>query len=146
MPGTIFDIDVIAAADLEVMSVADGENIYARGDDGHHAYIVSSGAVEIRCVEHVVEVISPGEIFGGLTLLDNQPRACSAVAAGNVELIAINRSLFEALLRDDPEFAQTVMQLVVRRLRAAFRMLDQPAAGTPVEPAAIPFPPSRASA
>lgn len=135
MSDTTFDIDVIAAADLDVITLSDGQTVYARGDDGDHAYMVRRGSVEIRCAGHCIEVISPGEIFGGLTLLDNQPRICSAVAIGEVEVIAISRSMFETLIRDDPDFAQTVMQLVVRRLRAAFAMLDQPHTDVQIEPA-----------
>lgn len=135
MSDTTFDIDVIAAADLDVISLSDGQPVYARGDDGDYAYMVRRGTVEIRCAGHAIEIISPGELFGGLTLLDNQPRICSAVAIGDVEVIAISRSMFEALVRDDPDFAHTMMKLVVRRLRATFALLEQPHTDPQAEPA-----------
>jgi CRP-like cAMP-binding protein len=124
MAGTTFDIEVIAAADLDVIALGDGAEVFARGDLGDHAYIVRSGIVEIHCVGKVIETISPGEIFGGVTLLDNQPRLCTAVARGDVEIMPIDRPMFETLVRDDPDFALTVMQLVVRRLRATLTRLD----------------------
>lgn len=136
MAGTTFDIEVIAAADLDVIALRDGAEIYARGDPGDNAYIVRSGTVEIRCLRNVIETISPGEIFGGVTLLDNQPRLCTAVARGDTEVMPIDRSLFETLVRDDPDFALTVMQLVVRRLRATLTRLDDAIEDTTMAPAA----------
>lgn len=129
---TTVDIEVIAAADLGTIGLFDGGVVYSRGDSGDRAFVVRSGRVEIRGVGSAIEVIAPGEIFGEMALLDDQPRSCSAVAIGDTELIPISRSLFHALVRDDPEFALTVMRLVVRRLRAALAQLDAAARDLPL--------------
>jgi len=144
MVGTTIDIEVIAAADLGTVGLFDGGVVYSRGDSGDCAYVVRTGKVEIRGVGCAIEVIAPGEIFGEMALLDDQPRSCSAVAVGDAELIPINRSLFRALVLDDPEFALTIMRLIVRRLRAALAQLDASSQGLPFAP---PVPPvsSRAS-
>jgi CRP/FNR family transcriptional regulator, cyclic AMP receptor protein len=134
MPGTTFDIEVIAAADLGVRGLGNGGVVYAKGDPGDCAYIVRSGKVEMRSAGCPIEVMKPGEIFGEMELLDNQPRSCWAVALSDAEIMPINRWLFEALIRDDPEFARTITQLVVRRLRAAFAQLDDPAHGPALQP------------
>jgi CRP-like cAMP-binding protein len=124
MIDTTFDVDVIAAAEGEVLSFVDGEVIHRRGDAAERAYIVKSGKVELRQKGRSVETISVGEIFGELALLDDTPRVAAAVAVGAVEAIAIDRPLFIALLRDDPEFALTVMRLLARRLRATTAMFE----------------------
>ena len=49
-------------------------------------------------------------------------------------MIPIPRSLFHALVRDDPDFALTIMRLVVRRLRAALAKLDGSAGDLPLAP------------
>ena len=72
MPGTTFDIEVIAAADLGVVSLFDGGVVFARGDAADCAYIIQSGSVEIRGVGCSIEVIGPGEIFGAAALLDDR--------------------------------------------------------------------------
>ena len=124
MTGTTFDIDVIAAGAAETQSFHDGAAIFRPGERGDCAYIIKSGTVEMREKGRAVEVISPGEIFGELALLDDEPRTASAVAAGPVEAIPIDRPLFEVLMRDDPDFALTIVHLLARSLRATMRTLE----------------------
>lgn len=138
MVGTTIDIEVIAAADLGTLDHFDGSVVYSRGDSGDHAYVVRTGRVEIRGVGCAIEMIMPGEIFGEMALLDDRPRSCSAVALGDTELIPISRSLFHALVLDDPEFALTIMRLIVRRLRAALTQLDASSQDLPLAPPAAP--------
>lgn len=138
MRETAFDMGVLAGADLGVVTLADGGVIYAKGDDGDQAYIVRRGSVELRCLDHSVEVVGPGEILGIAAVLDGGPRFSTAVARGGTELIPLSRSIVEALLSDDPEFASAVTALMVRRLRAAFAGLDRTYADIQAEPSVTP--------
>jgi CRP/FNR family cyclic AMP-dependent transcriptional regulator len=124
MIGTTFDVEVIAAGNGEAATFADGDVIHRRGEAADHAFIVKRGSVEIRQKGRAVETIAVGEIFGELALLDDEPRGASAVAVGDVELIAIDQRMFTTLLRDDPEFALTVLRLLARRLRATTAMFE----------------------
>jgi len=38
-----------------------------------------------------------------MALIDNEPRSASAVAVGEVELIPIDRAMFQVLMRNDPD-------------------------------------------
>ena len=118
MIDTTYDVDVIAAGNGATMIFSHGDIIHRRGEAGDCAFIVKSGKVEIRQKGRAVETVSAGEIFGELALLDDEPRDATAAAVGSVEVITIDRPLFVALLRDDPEFALTVTRLLARRLRA----------------------------
>ncbi len=122
--GTTFDIDVIAAGAGEARTFADGVAIFRPHEHGDCAYIVKSGKVEMREKGRAVEVVCPGEIFGELALLDDEPRTATAVACGEVEVISIDRALFEALMQDDPEFALTIVRLLARSLRATMLTLE----------------------
>ena len=124
MIDTMFDVEVIAAAEGKTLRFSDGATIHERGDVAEHAYIVKRGKVEIRPKGRAVETIAPGEIFGELALLDHEPRGAGAVAVGEVELVTIDRSVFATLLRDDPDFALTVLRLLARRLRATTAMFE----------------------
>lgn len=123
MPGTTFDVEAIAAADGAVIAHRDGAVIYEEGETGDCAYIVKRGEVEIRHAGQAVETIAVGEIFGEMALIDGDTHGASAVAVGDVELLAIDRDLFGALIRDDHDFALAIMCLLARRLRATFAML-----------------------
>lgn len=123
MSGTTFDVEAIAAANGAVIAYPDRAVIYMKGETGDCAYIVKSGKVEIRGAGQTIETIGVGEIFGEMALIDGDTHSASAVAVGPVELLAIDRDLFDALIRDDYEFALAVMHLLARRLRAAVAML-----------------------
>jgi CRP-like cAMP-binding protein len=123
MPGTTFDVDVIEAGEGRVIALVDGGRVFSRGDRGDCAYIVKRGRVELRADGRAIDVVCPGEIFGHTALIDGAPHDATAVAIGGAEVIAIDGSVFNALLFDDGDFALAVMRLTARHLRAAMGML-----------------------
>jgi CRP/FNR family cyclic AMP-dependent transcriptional regulator len=125
MSDTTFDVEAIAAAESKVLVFGDGVSIYRRHERGDCAYIIGRGQIEISQRGRAVEIMQPGEIFGEMALIDNEPRTASAVALGQVELIPIDRPLFVVLVRDDPDFAKTIIHLLARRLRAAMNLLER---------------------
>ena len=125
MNDTTFDVDVIAEAEMRVLVFGDGASIYRRHERGDCAYIIRSGQVEISERGRAVEIMRPGEIFGEMALIDKEARTASAIALGEVELIPIDRPMFQVLVRDDPDFAQTIINLLARRLRAAMNLLER---------------------
>ena len=131
MNETVFDVDVIASSGSAVLIFVDGVAIHQRGDEGRRAYIVKRGNVELRQRGRPVETIGPGEIFGEASLITGSPQVDSAIAVGDVELLPIDRSLFDVLMRDDEDFAGTVMRLLARRLRAQAEMFERCVADLP---------------
>jgi CRP-like cAMP-binding protein len=125
MSDTTFDVEAIAAAESRVLVFGSGASIYRRHEKGDCAYIIRRGQIEINEQGRAVEIMQPGEIFGEMALIDHEPRTASAVALGEVELIPIDRSLFQALIRDDADFSLTILHLLARRLRAAMNLLEQ---------------------
>jgi CRP-like cAMP-binding protein len=133
MTGTIFDVDVIASSGSAALTFVDGVTIHRRGDEGCCAYIVKRGSVELRQRGRPVERIGPGEIFGEASVITGAPQLDTAVAIDDVELLPIDRGLFDVLLRDDEDFAQTVMRLLARRLRATAEMFERCVDDLPAE-------------
>ncbi len=125
MNGTIFDVDVIASSGSAVLIFIDGVAIHHRGDAGRCAYIVKRGSVELRQRGRSVETIGPGEIFGEASLITGAPQLDTAIAVGDVELLPIDRNFFDVLVRDDEDFARTVMRLLARRVRATAEVFER---------------------
>jgi CRP/FNR family transcriptional regulator, cyclic AMP receptor protein len=127
-----FDVEAIAAGERRVLPFASGGVIYQAGDDGDCAYIIKRGRVELRQKGRPVDVLRAGEIFGEMGMINGGPRMSTAVAAEFCELVPIDARLFASLIRDDNEFALTVMRLMARRHRATIEMfercLDKPVA------------------
>lgn len=99
-----------------------GKRIFAKGDPGTGLMGVLSGAVRIRIEsadgkEIVLNVIRPGEIFGEIALLDGHPRTADAVAMTNCELIVIDRREFISYLRNQPNIALKIIEILCSRLR-----------------------------
>ncbi len=125
MHDTIFDVDAIASSGSASLFYADGAIIHQRGDEGGCAYIVKRGSVELRQRGRPVETIGVGEIFGETCVITGAPRATTAVARGDVELLLIDSELFTVLVRDDEDFSRTVMRLLARQLHAVSEMFER---------------------
>jgi NADH dehydrogenase len=67
---------------------ASGDYIFRQGDPGTSFYVIEKGEVEVfRRVEgknsdEVIAVLGPGDFFGEVALIDNQPRSASIRARG----------------------------------------------------------------
>ena len=99
-----------------------GKRIFAKGDPGTGLMGVLSGAVRISIEsvsgkEIVLNVIRPGQIFGEIALLDGHPRTADAVAMSDCELIVIDRREFIAFLRNEPNIALKIIEILCGRLR-----------------------------
>lgn len=123
MQDTTFDVDVIEAGEGKAIAFPHGGVVFVRGERGDCAYIVKRGSIELRADDRAVDVVRPGEIFGQTALIDEEPRDASAVAVGEAEVVAIDRPVFTALLRDDSDFALAIVRLTTRHLRAAMGLL-----------------------
>jgi len=119
-----FITDVIIAQDEAVFAFRDGAIVYLRGDISDRAYVIKRGCVEVRQKGRAVETMHAGEIFGEMCLIDGGPRTATALACGDLEVIAIDRSRFLALVRDDEDFAVAIMRLLVRRHRATIELFE----------------------
>ena len=110
------------------MSYGTNELIFAEGDPGDCLYIVVEGSVRIsRMVpgmgEECLSILSRGEVFGELALIDEQPRSADARShSATCTVFSISRSLLEEVLSMDPDaavqFLNLLCRLLCRRLRA----------------------------
>lgn len=108
-----------------VLRFEDGASIMREGDGGSSMYVVLSGLVEIAIRGAVVETASPGATFGEMAVVDQSPRAASAVARGSVKLLAINRVGLMQLVKSEPAVGMALMRSMAERLRRMNTMLAQ---------------------
>ena len=62
-----------------------GQDVFREGDPGDGLYLVKAGLVQIIAPvgqeeRHVICRLGPGEMFGEMAILDNQPRSATACA------------------------------------------------------------------
>jgi signal transduction histidine kinase len=109
-------------ASAKEMRFAQGQEIFKEGDPGDGVYVVKSGEVAISAVvgsgqRHAFSKVQPGDFFGEMAVLDNQPRSACASAEGEVELHFVPREQMVALLTRSPELCITLLQEISRRVR-----------------------------
>jgi CRP-like cAMP-binding protein len=80
-------------------------------------YVVLQGEVEISLHDKTIETITPGEIFGELSLVDQSPRSANATAKTDCLLAPINERRFLFMVQETPYFAIHVMSVIAARLR-----------------------------
>lgn len=101
--------------------------IFSRGDAGSCLFAIADGEVKITVStvgghDAVFNRLGKGDIFGEVALLDGRPRTADAVAVTDCDLFVIDRRDFMPLLREEPEIAIRLMELLCERLR---RTTDQ---------------------
>ena len=94
-----------------------GETVYQEGEPGTMMYVVQSGAVELlrevdgRKISY--GVLEKGDFFGEMSLLlESQPRTTSAVVVEAADLVEINATLFDKMIRSNIEIAVRMMRVV----------------------------------
>ena len=91
--------------------------IMKQGERGVFAYLVLEGVVAISIEGKIVEKVGPGGIFGEMALVDESPRAATAVAETDCDLLAINRANFLTMVKTNPNFAVSLLRAAALRLR-----------------------------
>src|ERR1043165_927713 len=79
-----------------------GEVFFKAGDTGEEMYGVVSGLIELRRGDEVLARVGPGDTFGEMAIIDEAPRALTAVAIEGSEVAVINRRTFLFLVHETP--------------------------------------------
>ena len=109
-------------------SASRGSIIIAAGDPTDSLYIILSGRFKVMMSdaegkEVILSILSSGEFFGEMGLIDDAPRSASVVAIEPCELLVITRRDFKRCMAENSEMAMAVMRGLVRRLREADRKI-----------------------
>src|SRR6266446_10792280 len=105
-----------------------GETIYVEGDLGSEMYVVQSGAVRIYRsiggVKQELAIMEKGDFFGEIAVLEGLPRTASAEALDECEIIEINSTTFDKMIRANIEIAVRMLRKLSNRLQEATRKLE----------------------
>jgi CRP/FNR family cyclic AMP-dependent transcriptional regulator len=89
--------------------------IMAGGDATDSLYIVLSGRLKVMMSdsdgkEVILSILGPGEFFGEMGLIDDEPRSASVVTIEPCELLSISKRDFKKCLQDNAEMSMAVMR------------------------------------
>jgi CRP-like cAMP-binding protein len=99
------------------------EVIFEEGSTGSEMYLIHSGKVRLSVRSNETRqtplaTLHPGDFFGEMALVDDSPRSATAFAVeDDTELIVMDRARFMFMVRQQPEFALSLMHTLCQRLR-----------------------------
>ncbi|MBN1760740.1 MAG: cyclic nucleotide-binding domain-containing protein [Chitinispirillaceae bacterium] len=114
----------------QIRSFKPGETLFSEGSTGRELFIIHEGKVGIYKdgPDGRVELaqVDRGSIIGEMSLLDTLPRSATVVAIDPVKALVIGYAQFQSVMQTIPVWLQSIIKIVVSRLRDANRRVDQP--------------------
>lgn len=101
---------------------AAGSVVFREGDAGDDMFIIESGQVDIvrkARGDEPIATLGPGDFFGEMAMLEDQPRFAGALARSNVRALRIERAAFTDMLKQNVEIAVRIMRKLAGRIRRA---------------------------
>jgi CPA2 family monovalent cation:H+ antiporter-2 len=109
---------------FESRTAQPGERIIRAGDKADAVYFISSGEVEVSVKTKRIK-LQPGEFFGEMALIGDQPRSADVTALDYTKLVALSQRDFREFLRRFPDIAEKIGALAAKR-EAMNRQLPEP--------------------
>ncbi|MFD5867284.1 Crp/Fnr family transcriptional regulator [Corynebacterium sp. NPDC060344] len=129
--------DVIADVDsrMAAHAWAGGEHLYVEGDPAEELFVLASGRAKVLRtspdgVETILDVLGPGDLFGGLTTLGVTRHGESVRALQTTCALRIGAVEFRALLADHPEVAVRAFDEVAAQLHEVRGLFSATTTGT----------------
>lgn len=101
--------------------------IFCEFEPGNEFYLLQSGRVKITKIiqdrEKIIDILEPGDIFGEMAILEEQPRSASAIAMEKIKVLQFNKENFEVLLKSNPQLAMKLLVVFSKRIFDAKRRL-----------------------
>jgi len=95
---------------------------------GRAVFFIVSGWVKIRSIsgrgEATLQILSQGDYFGEMAVLDESLRAVEAIALSEVQLLSISAQRFLQILFKEPQLQHRMLQLTVRKLKQLYSRLQ----------------------
>jgi CRP-like cAMP-binding protein len=106
------------------------ETICYAGDPAERLYVVADGNVKL--MQHtlsgqnvMLDVLKRGEFFGSLSILGDEEYSETAVAQTTCCVLSIGADEFRGILKDYPQAALKVIDIMSGRLKSAHEMIRQ---------------------
>jgi CRP/FNR family transcriptional regulator len=111
---------------VEKLSLKKGEQLFKEKDDTRGVFLLHSGKVEISRVtadgwRQTLTVVTPGDFFGELSILERRHHVASAVAVEDAELFLIPKEEFDRLMNQDTKLACYILKKIAMEMSKKLR-------------------------
>ncbi|TYB87636.1 patatin-like phospholipase family protein [Oceaniovalibus sp. ACAM 378] len=102
-------------------AIAQGERLITAGDGADELFLVLRGRFSVLSGGRLIAAIGAGEPLGEMAFFSGGVRSADVVASRSGEVLVLRRADWDALARDLPEIAQSILAVLARRLEQASR-------------------------
>lgn len=111
---------------VKKLSLKKGEQLFKEKDDTRGVYLLHSGKIEISRVtadgwRQTLTVVTPGDFFGELSILEKRHHVASAVAVEDSELFLIPKEEFERLVEEETKLACYILKKIAMEMSKKLR-------------------------
>jgi CRP/FNR family transcriptional regulator len=111
---------------VKKLSLKKGEQLFKEKDDTRGVFLLHSGKVEISRVtadgwRQTLTVVTPGDFFGELSILERRHHVASAVAVEDAELFLIPKEEFDRLMEQDTKLACYILKKIAMEMSKKLR-------------------------
>lgn len=108
------------AARLRVAPFVRGEAMTRQGAEAHWLYVITHGDAEVRIsvdgnISERIATLHEGDFFGEMGMMTGEPRSATVIALTDVETYRVDKESFHEILRQRPEIAEDISQILARR-------------------------------
>jgi CRP-like cAMP-binding protein len=108
---------------------AKDEVIFYADESGDVFCLIREGQVKVTMIspegkEIILSLLGPGDFFGEMALLDDEPRSATVVATEPLELMTIWRKDFLQILSENFDITKKVLAEISQRLRMASSRIE----------------------
>jgi CRP-like cAMP-binding protein len=96
-----------------------GAPVVSRGSSGAGFFFIAEGEATVGAVDRPVARLGRHDFFGEVALIDGGRRSADITAASNMRCWGISQREFRAFVKQNPEVAWALLEVLVARLRAA---------------------------
>ena len=99
-------------------TVPTGEKLVKKGEAGAGFYLILEGKAEVVANGEKLATFKSGDFFGELAVIDGAPRTADVIALAETTCIVVSQWAMRSLISSHSEIALSIMEELVRRLRA----------------------------
>ena len=97
---------------------SDGDNIVTQGDPSARLYVIVDGTADVFVHGAKVESVGPGDYFGEIAVIDEQPRAATVTATSPVTALSLANFNVKRLIRTVPDIGIKMLRKACERIRS----------------------------
>ena len=111
----------LVAGGMTQTAAAPGVVLASEGARGYEFFIIISGRARVEIGGRSIAMLGPGDFFGEIALLDDEPRTATVVAETRVTMVVSHVTDFASILASAPNFTRQLLAGVSQRLGDTLR-------------------------